>query len=446
MRIRKILHNIREWLNEKLLRVYSPEHAALAGVLVTAAIACVLFYVPNRIGVADDGSCRQIMQEAGLAYFQKDAEAPQGAYFVLRYQRTTAAPEGFSVQRLLLYGAMGLDDLFTKDDTFDLRFYSAICLVLYLPAVFLAIREMCRRVEDPAEALALTGISVLILSDVGYLSYFQSLYPEAVWIILIVYVLSLCFSLQRGDGVRSQADLVLLTAAGAALCFGERHMAVCGLALAVFGLRQAVMPGDRRLRILSGILAGAMIAASLMGLNLSSDRFTQESKLSAMTTGVLMESVNPEKTLAEFGIPARYETLTDTSPYAVFPYIESDSPELEEFYLQYDTPTLLGYYLRHPRSLVLLLELGTRSAFRIQRDYVGNYEKSAHLPERARIPFFGLWSDFKSSSMPQTLGYLLIIAVIYGILLRRARCRCRSARESSRWTPSYLRSPWGSST
>ena len=411
------------WYNHRLGKLYSPNVAALTGVALVLAIAVVVLFAPPYAGVADDGSLSPIMLGAGLGYRPQDLDAPAGAYFVRIYQHSIRQAEGLSTHRLLLRAAMWLDDRFTHDSLFDVRYLAAIYLALYLPAVYLVLRGIAARVKVAAEATFLVVLGALVLGDAGILTYFNSLYPEPLWQILLMYCMGCCMALQyTSDGV-TQAAFLGLMAAGSALALTESHCAAAGVVLTVFCLRQMMMEdGTHRSAMLAAAAAVVLLTASVLGMTAGSTRFTEASHLHAMTNGVLLRSENPEETLEDFGIDARFETLTDISSYSDYPYALAGNDEIQRDFLdRYGPGSIALYYVRHPGAYLQMLELGTRAALTPGRSYVGNYERSAGLPARARNPLFVVYSDFKGNTLPKTLGFLAILAVAYYVLFRRRR-------------------------
>ena len=116
--------------------------------------------------------------------------------------------------------------------------------------------------------------------------------------------------------------------------------------------------------------------------------------------------------------------LTDTSVYQDYPVTRTDNRELKKDFLdQYTVADIGFYYLRHPLQMFSLLSLGVRSSFQMNRTYVGNFERSAGLPERARNVLFTVFSTFTGTTAPRTIGLLVILAVLYAFQFRRTRQR-----------------------
>lgn len=419
------LKNFRRTYNDRMKEKLSPERTAVFGAGLVLAAAVFILFLPCPRGVADDGSLAPIMKEVGLEYRQMDQEDPTGAYVTIKYLHAEPEPSGLSTHRGLIRIAIELDNLFTRDNLFDIRFLANLYLLLYIPSVWLLIRELARRVKYPSEATFVALLCALVFGDATYTTYFNSLYPEAMWLALLPACFGLALSLQRENAKDNQISFVYFMAAGVLLIFTEKHMAAVGLVLMIFAIRQTMMTHAARSgRLMAGVTAFALLTASVLSWTLGSSRFSENSKLNTMTTGVLLESDNPARTLEEFQIDPRFETLTDTSDYEDYPYTLAGNPELiRDFYPHYSTGALFLYYMRHPASMVALWNLGSKSAIVLRRDYVGNFVKAAGLPARARTPALVLWNTFRSAVLPKTMAAIVLLAVFYLFCIRRARNR-----------------------
>lgn len=423
----------RKRFNRKVAGVYSPKRTALIGVLAIAMICIILLFIPDYTGLADDGSLSDIMSAAGLGYRAQDLQQPAGAYFVRVYLHSTESGKAVSFHVFLIKMAETLDNWLTSDNLFDIRFLALIYVILFLPAVYLLLREILERVRYPSEALFLMILGIIIFGDVSYIVFFNSLYPDALSIIAMIYILSLCLSLQRENAVMNQLSFAGLTVAGVMMAFTERCCAAVVIALILFCLRQTMMDhADFQVRILAALTAAVLMAGTVVGMNVGVKRFTIDSKLNAMTSGVLLESMNPAESLKNFGIDSRFELLTDTSSYDNYPLVIAQNSDLiENFYPHYNTLKLALYYAGHPGAWISLVELGTRAAFNIRRDYIGNFELSAGYAKAARSPWFSSFSNFKMTSAPGTIGYLVVLSVVYSALLRKKRTVLMSERRRS---------------
>lgn len=409
--------------NRRLSRIYSPVIVAATGTVIVSLIAVFILFIPPVTGVADDGSLSEIMLDAGLGYRKEDLEHPVGAYFTRVFLDSARKTNGFSTHRFLIRFAKWLDVRITHDNLFDIRSLGLVYLILYLPAVFLVLRGIVARVRVAAEATALVIVGALILGDGVMISYFNSLYPEAFWQVFLVYCIGFCLALQHGKEAWTQAGLLGIMAAGSLLTLSEQHCAAVGLVLMAFCVKQIFME-DRNFQstVLAAAASVVLVAASLASMIVCSSRFDESSKLHSITNGVMLHANHPEKLLAEFDIDPRFETLADMSVYEAYPYALVGNAEIQRDFLgKVSFGKIIFYYLRNPLSYIGLLEYGTKAAFNPNRRYVANFEESSGLPERAQNQSLIYYSNFKANSLPQTIGFLVILVIIYFVLFRKRR-------------------------
>ena len=411
------------WFNQRLSRVYSPNLAAITGTVIVFIMAVFILFFPPFMGVADDGSLTDIMLAAGLGYRSEDLSSPVGAYFTRIFLHSTQQSNGFSTHHLLIQFANWLDNRFTHDNLFDIRFLAAVYLLIYLPAVYLTLRGIVARVRVAAEATALMIVGALILGDASMITYFNSLYPEAFWQVFMIYCIGFCLALQHGTEIWTEIGLTGFMITGACLTLSERHCAAVGIVLMIFCVRQIFMEdSSKQSKMMAVVGIVVLLTASLITVLISSSRFTEASRLHTITNGVMMQASNPEKVLEEFGIDPRFETLADVSTFSTYPYITIGNQDIHRNFLSHVTIwKILLYYMKNPLHFISLLEYGTISAFNPNRRFVGNFEKATGLPERAQNGILIFYSNFKSNSLPQTMGLLIIISVVYVVLFRKQK-------------------------
>ena len=414
--LQKVRRRVRK-INSIMEGKYSPDLLAFAVTVIAALTTGLILFFPNYLGVANDGSTDEMMRTAGIYYMEKDPENNYGNYFTKTYTEVASGLEVqgkvWNSQLVFLKAAKALDYLFTRDRIFDIRFLGLIYFLLYLPALYLIIRQTCERVKSFSEGVLIAGVGLIIFSDVGYVTYLNSFYPEALWFLSMLYCAGALMSFQNKRSVyRDVFALILILVSGGILVSSRRQCAVMGFILAVLVIR---LISVRRSFIWGGGCIGGAFMLSLLSficiLGYPSD-FTETSKLHAMTRGVLFSSADPAQTLTEFGIDSSYELLADASAYDYLPFVKSgDSSLYHGFMDQYSISDIAVYYLRHPGSLIGMIDVSIKEGMDMRRSNCGNYEKEAGFPAKAKSLFWSGWSSFKELSAPRTIGYLILLAV-----------------------------------
>lgn len=409
------LGSFRKGIDRQMEGKYSPKLIALVATAASVLLMTLMLFVPNYLGVADDGSISRVMNAAEVYYTQTEVADIYNNYFIKTYSNVlsdyTVRDSYNNSQVLLVKTAVYLDNLVTRDKFFDIRFLALLYGILYAPALYLLIKQACMRVKNFSEGFVIGFAGMLIFSDVAYITYFNSFYPEALWFIALMYCVGAALSFQVSrSGYRDFGSLMLIVVSGIVLLSSRSQTSFIGILIAVFCLKLLFTRKNWMWGLFCVMSAFLLSFLSITCMiNLESD-FDETSKFHAMTRGVLFQSDNPGETLEEFGIDSSYEMLTDVSSYDYLPLVQAENEILKENFLdKYSQMDIAVYYLRHPRSFFSMLDVAIKSCFGIRREYCGNYEQSVGLPARARSIFWGAWSTFKNNSAPKTIGYLIVL-------------------------------------
>ncbi|MDO5574844.1 MAG: hypothetical protein Q4G60_12795 [bacterium] len=439
VQIFKKLRDYREKINRQMEKRYSPKFIASWTTGLAAVLLCLMLFVPNYLGVADDGSLSKVMRAAGLNYIQSDIDHIYNNYFVRTYSNVLTdfqkGDNSVSTHILVVKAAVWLDNLCTGDKYFDIRFLSLLYSIMYIPALWLFMKQACCMVKKFSEGVVIGVFGLLIFADVSYLTYFNSFYPEALWYVCILYCVGAALAFQRQNKLsRDILYFLILVLSALLLIFSKQQCAIAGILIAVFVLKLIFVRKHWLWNVLCIMTALFLTFTSLTSMVRLDSDFDQRSKYHAMTRGVLFQSDDPAATLSEFGIDSSYEMLTDTSSYDYLPFVKAENADVlqKEFYDQYTISDISMYYVRHPGKLFSMLDVATRAAFSIRRSYCGNYEESVGLPAQARSLFWSGWSTFKENSAPKTIGYIVILVI--GIIMLYGRSYSLRPSENRRST------------
>ncbi|MDD6492858.1 MAG: hypothetical protein PUG54_11700 [Firmicutes bacterium] len=350
---------LKKRINMQMEGKYSPSIISMLAAAFASLLILLMLFLPNYLGTADDGTLHRVMDGAGISYLQGNSVENSNEYFVKTYSNIVPfaqqADKMFNSQIVILKAALWLDNLITGDHFFDIRFLALIYSVFYIPAIYLLIRQTCLRVKTFSEGFSIGITGVVIFTDVAYITYFNSFYPEAVWFISLLYCLGAALSFQEDRSMgRDICYLTLLVSAGIVLTLSRRQCAFIGMVLMLLCLKLMFARKEWSWRVIC--------------------------------------------------------VLADVSTYEEVPFVEAEVESLEkEFLDQYTMADITWYYLRHPGKFLGMADIAIKSCFGIRRDYCGNYERSVGLPGGARSIFWSMWSTFKNNSAPKTIGFLIIL-------------------------------------
>jgi len=400
---------------------YSAEAVAFGASLISLLLLIMILFVPPVLGMSDDGSFSRVMNPAGIYHREDSNENLYFNYYVKDYLSLAAEESSLpnvTGQGILVLMAKWLDWFFTRDNIFDLRFLALLYTFLYFPAVFLLIKQAVKRAVTFTESIVIGLMGIFIFADVSYITYFSSFYTEPLVFISLLFCTGAALALQQEK--QNLAYVALYSIFGVILTTIEVKYAVVGLILGILGVKFIILNKELIWKICSFTAVLALFLSSMFSLRYAPASFNESSKYHAMTRGVLLQSVDPEETLTEFGIDSSYSILTDTNSNDEYPLLNPDNKDLKEgFYDNYSSPEIAYYYLKHPGSLTAMLDISVKAAFNIRRDFSGNYEKSAGMPKMAKSIFWSFWSRFKAESIPKTIGFLVVLLAAVILLFRQ---------------------------
>lgn len=411
----------RKRINKEMEGKYSPTLIALMAAAGATLLMALMLFVPNCLGVGDDGSFARVMNAADIAYISETTE-DQNEFFTRVYSHTPLSNDNTKMeitgsQVALVKAAVRLDNLITGDRFFDIRVLALLYGILGIPAIYLLVWQACMWAKQFSEGFVIGLAGVVIFADVAYMTYFNSLYPEALWFIGILYFAGAAVSFQVSRNLWKDVGYLALFAAAAILLMTSRgECAFVGIVAALYCLRLLFGRKDFQWKVLCVMTGMCLSFISIACMVWLEKDYDEADKFHAMTRGVLFGSDDPAKTLEEFEINPSYELLADASTYDYIAVTQLDEAVIQnEFLNKYTIGDIGKYYIRHPGKFVRMLDVAIKSCFGIRRDYCGNYERSAGLPGAAKSIFWSGWSTFKNSSAPKTIGYLAVLvgAVIF---------------------------------
>lgn len=416
--IRQSIASLRRRSNQRFGGRWTDARFVMLSVGIVFFLSALMLWLPSYLGVGNDGSVTRTMQNAGLSYLSAD-EDNANDYFTRVYQTGYSNAQDRSLQLVLIQTAKALDHLFTHDQLFDIRFLSLLYIVLAIPAWSLLFYSIVSRAAAFTEKCILSALCVLVFADASYITYFNSLYPEAIYIIGLSYLFGGCMMLQRKSRYTLLHWISILLGV-LMLCSTRQHAAVAGFIAAVFCMAQLRIT-DRFLGRV-GIVCVTVIAltAGFCGSSFTESDFDDTSRIHAMTRGVLLQSNDPEETLQEFGIDGSYALLADVSLYDEYPLADETEYYLQNGFLDHcPVQRIALHYLQHPGSMISMLDLGAQSAVNLRRESCGSFERSTGRSPMSKTIAFAAWSIIKLRSFPRTIAFPLLLVIVCILLSRK---------------------------
>lgn len=411
-------------LKNKILRL------EVISVFWAAAILTFILLIKPIIGVADNGDFGRIMGPAGLEHIAEDYRDKYFGYFNREYRITPPASlygSYFSTEVFLVKLAKMLNFIFHPyNDIFDIRFLSVIYSAILLTALYLIIKV--NKPKALAGGIVLALLLTLIFTDIGYISYFNSFYGEALSLtsFLLVIALAMCLIKQKTP---KTITLIGFCLAALLLTGAKLQNVPIGIILSVFSLRFLSLRKDRLWRSTIITFALLLVLISFKSYLSVPENIRVCNKYQSVFFGVLKDSPSPDSDLKELGIDRALSVLAGTNYFMKEYPININDPWLMEEVNSNISPFKVSlFYLKHPLRYLEKLHISAKHGFKLLQGF-GSFEKSENKGYRKVAESFRFWSDFKMNVLPHSLILIVMLFLGYFTVLMLKWIRAGSLSE-----------------
>ncbi len=381
--------------------------------LVAVLVLAWQLLVPPVVGLANNGDFHKVIGAFNLAAPNEEDYkfAPityvfnPGPPLVLTFS---------SVEQLLALAAIGVNTLFSKTGTFDIRFIGLVHGSLYLLSLFLVLRLL--RELGRVRRLICSALLILIFGDVLYVAALNSFYMDTAAIVfLLLSVAFLCRLLKWGR----RWDVIGFVLS--AICFAAskaQHAPLGVLIALMITSKPSTFMSGLGIRFRAGIVA-ALIATVLWTLNATPWDYRATPLFSQVFFGILPRSDDPGRSLRQLGLNESYKRYIGTYAYSQGSPL-SDPAFTREFLSKVSYARLALYFLRHPSVTYSIVAAAMGEAGR-QRPYMGNFDRTTGVPPFTESRAFSIWSDLKTTLFKDRgdlyIFYTVVLATALPLLL-----------------------------
>ncbi len=400
-------------MSRRLLRIET------LAVIAAALILTFILMLEPIIGIADNGDFQRIMASTGLGYL---GESNRDKYFgfIERLYSVNDIPltlKGFyiSTEIFLVKFAIFLNRLVKDNGIFDIRFLSIIYSVIFLFSIYLILKYS--RPKSILTGLFLAFLLIAFFTDVGYISYFNSLYGESVSFTFLLLTIGTALCLVRLEKPSVWVLAGFFTASLFLIGAKVQNVLIAAVII-LFGIRLRQIRKDRLWRN-TLLICVLLLSLSSAVIYLSVPKGIKDcNKYQTVFYGILKDSPNPSKDLQELGLDPKFSVLAGTNFFMKdLPYNLKDPAMEKELYDKISRGKILAFYIRHPLRYAEKLEKTANSAFTVRQEGFGNYEKAENTRFGQMSNSFGVWSSVKNSIIPHSLLFVVIFYILYlGIL------------------------------
>jgi hypothetical protein len=379
-------------------------------------------FVPPIIGLADQGDFGRVLGPLGYAPVPKGPEHKY-AYvtrtFVQDPGNRERRWEQISSEFILATVAVTLNRVLVGPGTFDITVFGFTHAVLFLLA-FARLLYVTRNLAMYRTAWALM---LLVLTDVGYAAYWNSLYTEPASCLWFLFLLAesiyLCESEQisMGQILRWNIFAVLWIMAktqNAALCIplAAYDLRMVWRALGRGG-RYAALGGAVAICVAGGVMYRSLLPAPRVSV-----------LYDVVFFGILPEAEDARADLKALGLDPNYARYSGTLPWSPGTGV-ADGTLVNALQANVSSFSVMEFYVRHPARLWRHLQARFPAALSLRPEFCGNFDRSAGRPPGARSNAVALWSRFHERCLSRIalllLGALVLVPAAGVVFVMRHR-------------------------
>jgi hypothetical protein len=405
-----------------------------AFISITAAVIIFQLFLPPIVGLADQGD---FVRSIGKFGFGQDPPAPSLKYVYVpsRYISSSFRVREWeqpTSESLFVALAVLLNKIVSKDGSLSIQVVGLIHALAFLLVYgrFLYVTNNFR-----CHTLLWVGATV-ILTDVGYVAYWNSLFREPASILFCLLLITETIEMCRTQSVSTAAVTRWVLWAVLFITAKEQNTPlVLLLAISLLRLRSWAVSALPRWRALPGL--AAIFAAGALNIITSPPPESKAAAYNVLFLAIIPESKDASADLATFGLSPRVAKYAGTNTWSVNTGFYD--PEVTAAIGTTVTPMTTALFFlsrparlwRHIRTLASTssavdLPAGEpptpprlSPATSLRPEFCGNFERSAGYPPGAKSQAFSLWSAFHenllSRALPVTLFLLLVppVAALY---------------------------------
>ncbi|SPE43437.1 membrane hypothetical protein [Candidatus Sulfopaludibacter sp. SbA3] len=288
---------------------------------------------------------------------------------------------------MLVYPALWLNSLLSKDGTFDLRCIGVVHGALFLAAVWLFAPLLGD--ERRWARWTMYALVLFVYCDMMYVNSLNAFYmDEPAYLFLLLTVVFYLRMLRW----RRRLDALMLVVCAFLLVSAKAQHALLGfwIAFLFFTAAGKFSPLRRKWWYAAG--AALMAASLLMTWKARPEDYTAYSLYNVTFEEILPHAKNVDRTLADLGLDDSYRFCIGMKAY--LPNSGMDDAAFRQRFMQrLSFGKLAIYYARHPAVAYqtmsdALSESGRQHAF-------GNFDMSTGYPPSTESRAFAAWSDVK---------------------------------------------------
>ncbi len=397
--------------------------------IILTIILTALFYGDN-VGMSNNGDFQRVMNASSIKMVNTDA----GFLYDDTYSINLAGDSTRENVKNIMFSSEGIDQypsfhvFFTRisvilnifankltgqpADTYSLSILGIMHALLY--ALVLAIFLSQIRFRKKIYNIIFIALSIIILCDIGYISYFNSFYGEGLQ--HIAFLLCVAMTIKILNKPPKIHDMIL--AVSGAIIYGWSKFFNIPIAL-IFVLVYMIIYLVRTKTKPIPVISAAVGILCLFCIYTSIPKWMDvATNYNSVFYGVMHE-VGEEKA-QEYAdaleLPSKLADYRDTNYYVSWVSEALQKDGLEDAVNSLSKPVLIKFYLTHPVRLAQLMPISASHSDMVRPYYLSNYSNENH-PRMTLSHKFSIWSALRTKLPLGTVWGNLIVLVAFLTIL-----------------------------
>ena len=413
--------------------------------MLCALVILLSLYVPDAVGIANNGDFIRILQPNRISIAENDPQLSKRyitayqmvtydgslvqkiAYFLQtdysRFDYVTSQTIAIKVSKVLnlLYNfAVG-----KPHHTYNLFWLFFIYTLVYVYSFYLILRFILRRFGPKWFAYAAV-VAIFVFCDQGYTLYLNSLYGEALQLVSTFLVIGLFLRLQE---CRNKRILWAYYNAVTVMAMSKSAYVPVGLLFALLPL--AFLRDNKTVRRFCVLFYSVITIAFLLFYSsfLTPAWLEHDTNFDAVFDGILVNSKTPEQDLQELGLDPSYAVLKGANEYQPgFPVDIKSSAFKAGFYDKISKTRIVLFYVKHPARFFEAMKYSAGYAKYIRPFYLTNRQDPQKPAEQSYR--FSIWESLRVRCGINNLWVTAIILLSAFIICVREIVKKREAAGS----------------
>ncbi len=373
----------------------SNKYACVTAGLVLVVMILTLFCL--RLGVADNGYLTPRLVSMGLY----DAEGASGTgYYSTGFG---ASDKNFSfMPKDLVYSFVKM--FFPVDTVIPTALPALIYMIFAVWGVYMIVKALTSEIKW--NNILLCALTVLIVADTGYVSYFNTPFECGAAIAYFIPMIGALLMAIRYEKIK---DIIVFAIFGTLFAGTMPQTGAIGVIIGLFAFYLVFKQKKIANKIILVICGLLVVSGSVFSLGIMSDG----DKYNSVFYGVASSDNSAcSAVLSDLKIIGKDELCGKA-------YFENEaqefitSPEFDSVMGNVTPLNVTKMYMKNPQHMRNMLKSAGNNSMFIKTEYLGNYPASSGKPS-AISGFFSLYSNVKKSLIP---GNIIVLIAVFAIII-----------------------------